>query len=78
MLSVKERIEQAQKNLERAKTAKTTTEVQKAEAEKQLTQVIEDMKGMNVTPVSIQGEIERLEKLINENLDKIEATMPQV
>lgn len=30
MLSVKERIEQAQKNLERAKTAKTTTEVQKA------------------------------------------------
>jgi chromosome segregation ATPase len=78
MLSVKERIEKAQENLEKAKTAKTTTEVQVTEAEKQLAQVVEDMGKMNVTPTNIQAEIEKLDQSTNANLDKIEATMPQV
>jgi DNA-binding transcriptional regulator YhcF (GntR family) len=78
MLTIKERIEKAQENLEKAKTAKTTAEVQKAEAEKQLQKVVDEMTALGVTPENIQAEIDRLEKSINENLDKIEANMPQV
>lgn len=77
-MTVKERIETAKANLEKAEKAKTVAETQLETANKQCDEVIASMREYGVDPETIQGEIDRLTNEINTELDEIEKAVPQV
>lgn len=77
-MTVKERIEAAKANLEKAEKAKTVAETQLETANKQCDEVIASMREYGVDPETIQGEIDRLTNEINTELDEIEKAVPQV
>lgn len=77
-MTVKERIEAAKTNLEKAERAKTVAETQLETANKQCDEVIANMKEYGVDPETIQGEIDRLTNEVNTELDEIEKAIPQV
>lgn len=77
-MTVKERIEAAKANLEKAEKAKTVAETQLETANKQCDEVIASMQAYGVDPETIQGEIDRLTTEVNTELDEIEKAIPQV
>ncbi|GAA4711337.1 hypothetical protein [Brevibacillus fulvus] len=77
-MDIKNRIEVAKINLRRAENAKVQAETQKAAAEKQLAEVIEQMAAEGVTPDTIQQEIAKLENQVETDLGRVEALIPQV
>ncbi|EJL40757.1 hypothetical protein PMI08_04224 [Brevibacillus sp. CF112] len=77
-MDIKNRIEVAKINLRKAENAKVQAETQKAAAEKQLAEVIEQMAAEGVTPDTIQQEIAKLENQVVTDLGRVEALIPQV
>ncbi len=77
-MTVKERIEAAKAQLEKAEKAKTVAETQLETATKQCDEVIASMKEYGVDPETIQGEIDRLTTQVDTELDEIEKAIPQV
>lgn len=77
-MTVKERIETAKAQLEKAEKAKTVAETQLEVAVKQCDEVIASMKEHGVDPETIGGEIERLTKQVDTELSEIENAIPQV
>lgn len=77
-MDIKSRIEVAKINLRKAENAKVQAETQKAAAEKQLAEVIEQMAAEGVTPDTIQQEIAKLENQVVTDLGRVEALIPQV
>lgn len=77
-MDIKNRIEVAKINLRKAENAKVQAETQKAAAEKQLAEVIEQMAAEGVTPDTIQQEIAKLENQVETDLGRVEALIPQV
>jgi hypothetical protein len=77
-MEIKQRIEIAKVNLRKAENAKTVAETQKAQAEKQLAEVVEKMAAEGVTPETISDEIARLEGATEESLTKVEALIPRI
>lgn len=77
-MDIKNRIEVAKINLRKAENAKVQAETQKATAEKQLAEVIEQMAAEGVTPDTIQQEIAKLENQVETDLGRVEALIPKV
>ena len=77
-MELKQRIEIAIANLKKAETAKIQAEAEKTSAEKQLTEIAEQMAQHGVTPETIQEEINKLDTSVKENLEHVERLIPQV
>lgn len=77
-MDIKNRIEVAKNNLRKAEQAKTVAETQKAAAEKQQQEVIEEMAQEGVTPETANDEIAKLEASITNDLTKVEGLIPNV
>jgi transcription elongation GreA/GreB family factor len=77
-MEIKQRIEMAKANLKKAENAKTVAETQRAAAEGQLKETVEQMAAAGVTPETINGEIVTLEEKVNADLDKVERLIPVV
>lgn len=77
-MDVKQRIEMAKANLKKAENAKTVAETQKATAEKQLEENVQQMAAAGVTPENINDEILNLEAKVNGDLEKVERLIPTV
>ena len=76
MVEVKERIEAAKVNLEKAKQAKTRAETNLETATKQKEEVVQKMTAEGVTPETIEAEITNLEAGIADDLTKVEGLIP--
>lgn len=74
----KTRIEMAKVRIEKAKRAQTIAETEKKAAEKQQADVTEQLQTLGVTPESAQEEIAKLEKEIEDSLNKVEQLIPAV
>ena len=77
-MDIKERIEQAQEKLKQAEQAKTVAETQLNSATAECDKVVEEMKELGVTPETIDGEIARLEKEVDDGLTAIEQVIPTI
>lgn len=77
-MTVQERIEAAKTKLEAAEKAKTVAETQLETANKQCEELIEKMKGYDVTPETIGPKIEELTATIDKELGEIEKAIPEV
>lgn len=77
-MELKQRIEIAKANLKKAETVKIQAEAEKTSAEKQLTEIAEQMAQHGVTPETIQEEINKLDTSVKENLEHVERLIPQV
>ena len=77
-MDIKERIEQAQEKLKQAEQAKTVAETQLDSAKTECDNVVEQMKELGVAPETIDGEIERLEKEVDDGLTAIEQAIPTI
>lgn len=78
MENAKVRIEKAKEGLKKAETEKTRKETEKEQAIKKRDELIEEMKEEGVSPETIGGEISKLEKEIQENLEQVEELIPEV
>lgn len=77
-MELKQRIEIAKANVRKAENAKTVAETQKAQAEKQLADVVAKMEAEGVKPETINEEIGNLEGQVEADLDKVERLVPRV
>lgn len=77
-MNPQQRIEAAKANLRRAEQAKTVAETQKAAAEQQVKETVQEMTQHGVTPETINSEITQLEAKVNADLDQVERLIPQV
>ena len=77
-MDAKNRIEMAKLNLRKAENAKIQADTQHEAAERSLKEVVEKMLEYNVTPETIEAEIQKIEASINADLDSIEKLIPEV
>jgi len=77
-MNPQQRIEAAKANLRKAEQAKTVAETQKAAAEQQVKETVQEMTQHGVTPETITGEIIQLEAKVNADLEQVERLIPQV
>lgn len=77
-MGIKERIEAAKEKLERAQRAKTVAETQLETAQKQVNDVVEEMKKYGVSPDTIDDEIKKLSEAVEEGLKAVEDGIPEV
>jgi len=72
------RINLAKTNLQKAATAKTVAETQKANAEAQLKEVEQQMMAEGVTPDTIGDVIAQLQSQVEQDLQRVESLIPRV
>lgn len=72
------RISIAKSKIESLKEEKIKTETELKNAKESLDTTIEEIKQMGVTPETIDAEIEKLKKMIEDNLNYIEENIPQL
>ncbi len=77
-MTVKERIENAKAQLDKAEKAKTIAETQLEAATKQCDETIAEMGKYGVDPSSITNEIAALSEQVETELSEIERSIPQV
>lgn len=77
-MTVKERIEAAKAQLDKAEKAKTVAETQLETATKQCDEIIASMSEYGVDPNTITDEISRLTAQVDKELSEIEQSIPQV
>lgn len=77
-MTVKERIDAAKLQLEKAERAKTVAETQLEAATKQCNDTIAEMEKYGVNPTSITDEIATLSAQVETELSEIERAIPQV
>jgi chromosome segregation ATPase len=77
-MTVKERIETAKAQLDKAEKAKTIAETQLEAATKQCDETIAEMGKYGVDPSSITNEIAALSEQVETELSEIERSIPQV
>ena len=77
-MGIKERIEAAKEKLEKAQRAKTVAETQLETAQKQVNDVVEEMKKYGVSPDTIDDEIKKLSEAVEEGLKAVEDGIPEV
>lgn len=72
----KARIDKAKANIETAKTQKTVAETELKAAEQQKAEIVAKMAEYGVTPETIDAEIARLDREIEEKLAEAERLIP--
>lgn len=77
-MTVKERIDAAKAQLEKAEKAKTVAETQLETATKQCDEIIASMSEYGVDPSTITDEINKLTAQVDKELGEIEQSIPQV
>lgn len=77
-MEIKNRIELAKLNLQKAEKAKTIAETQKTAAEQQIEEVKVQMAAEGVTPETINEEIAKLEAQVEADVTKVEGLIPTV
>lgn len=77
-MTVKERIDAAKVQLEKAERAKTVAETQLEAATKQCNDTIAEMEKYGVNPTTITDEIAKLSEQVETELSEIERAIPQV
>lgn len=76
MMELKDRLELAKANLKKAENALTVAETEKKSAESQRQEVIDEMAKHDVTPVTIEDEVKKLEGQVKDDLEKVESLIP--
>ncbi|HZG81225.1 MAG TPA: hypothetical protein VEZ13_10700 [Brevibacillus sp.] len=77
-MDINMRINLAKTNLQKAATAKTVAETQKANAEAQLKEVEQQMMAEGVTPDTIGDVIAQLQSQVEQDLQRVESLIPRV
>lgn len=78
MLDVKDRIATAKDKVKKAEQAEVAAKQDLKNLTAQRDEVVEKLKEKGVTPETAPVELERLEKAVLENLEKVETMTPEV
>jgi len=78
MLDVKDRIATAKDRVKKAEQAEVAAKQDLKNLTAQRDEVVEKLKEKGVTPETAPAELERLEKSVLENLEKVETMTPEV